>query len=108
MFSSNAATVTIQVTSVNEPPVAVADLASTARNNAVTIAVPANDRDVDGDIPSIIGVTSPAKGAATVSGNTIVYDPTKGFIGTEQFNYTISDGHGGSSAATVTVSVIKK
>ncbi|MFC1759273.1 Ig-like domain-containing protein, partial [Planctomycetota bacterium] len=37
--------------------------------------------------------------------NTITYTPADGFVGTETFNYTISDGNGGESTATVNVTV---
>jgi hypothetical protein len=35
--------------------------------------------------------------------NTLVYTATQNFIGTDGFQYTISDGRGGIASTTVTV-----
>ena len=45
----NTATVAVTVTAVNDAPVAVNDTATTAEDTPVSIAVLANDTDVDGD-----------------------------------------------------------
>jgi len=92
----------------NHPPLAAADTATTVRNRAVTIAVLANDSDVDGDALALVNVSSPAHGTAAISGASIVYTPTRNFVGTDQFNYLITDGRGANATATVTVSVLKK
>ena len=105
---SNVATVTITVVSVNDAPVAVADSAATARNTTVVIPVLANDHDVDGDTLRITSVSAPAHGTAAISGSNIVYTPTRGYSGGDQFAYTISDGHGGVASANVAVAVAKK
>lgn len=52
----------------NNPPAAKADSATTDQGKAVAIDVLSNDSDPDGDALSITGVTSPAHGAASVSG----------------------------------------
>ena len=98
-------TVTITVTAVNDPPVAVADaVASTA--GAITIAVLANDTDVDGDTLSVTTVTQGAHGTVGVSAvGVAVYNPASGFSGVDTFTYTVSDGHGGTATASVTVTV---
>ena len=36
---------------------------------------------------------------------TITYTPAMGFLGTDSFTYTISDGHGGAAGASVAVEV---
>jgi hypothetical protein len=74
----------------------------------VTIAVLANDSDVDGDALALVSVSSPAHGTAAISGTSIVYTPARNFVGKDQFNYLITDGRGGTATATVTVSVLKK
>lgn len=106
--SSNIATVNLQVANVNDAPVARPDNATVVRNDAVTISVLANDGDVDGDILMITDVSTPTHGTAAISGNGIEYTPARGYSGVDQFNYSISDGHGGNATATVSVSVLKK
>ena len=102
---SNTATVTITITPVNDPPVAVNDAATTPMNTAITLAVVNNDTDPDGDALTVISFTAPTTGTVTQSGNQLVYTPATGFFGTATFTYTISDGHGGTSTATVTITI---
>jgi Bacterial Ig domain/FG-GAP-like repeat len=92
---------------VNRPPVAVADRASLVCDGAVVISVLANDSDPDGDALKIVGVSRPANGTAkpTADGKRIRYEPRRRFRGTDQFTYTISDGHGGTASAIVKVTV---
>ena len=98
-------TVTLQTPPPNRPPVAVDDTATTAFAQPVTINVLANDSDPDHDPLLISGVSPPANGTATVAGNAVTYTPAAGFSGTDRFTYSISDGHGGTSTAAVTVTV---
>jgi hypothetical protein len=89
----------------NHFPVAQADSASTTAGVAVTINVIANDSDADGDALGVGAVTTPAHGSAVASGGTILYTPVAGYVGTDAFAYTVSDGRGGSASANVAVSV---
>src|SRR5206468_2561373 len=99
---SNVATVTISVTAVNDAPVAVDDTATTAEDTPATIAVLANDSDVDGDTLTVGLASPPAHGTASLSaGQTITYTPAPNYNGTDMFTYTVSDGHGGTATATV-------
>jgi len=36
---------------------------------------------------------------------TVTYTPVDAFVGTDHFTYEVSDGHGGSARASVTISV---
>ncbi len=100
------ASVTITITApINRPPVAVDDNAATAVSTPVLIDVLANDSDPDGDPLTIVSVTQPANGVATIANGEISYQPQRGFTGTVTFQYTISDGRGGTATATVTVVV---
>ncbi len=91
--------------STNHPPVAVDDSATTAQDTPVTIDVLGNDTDADGDTLSISGVTSPAHGTAVVSGGEVLYTPASGYSGSDIFDYTVSDGNGGTDMGTVGVTV---
>ncbi len=97
----------IEVTAVNDAPVAEADSATTTEDTPVEIAVVANDSDVDGDALSVDAVTvAPANGSAEVSGNgTVTYTPNENFNGTDKFTYQVADGEGGLDTAEVTVRV---
>jgi hypothetical protein len=97
--------VRVTLTPVNDPPVANANSATTNEDTAVAINVTANDSDVDGDSLSVQSVTPPAYGTATFTGGTITYTPAADFNGSDSFTYTVSDGHGGTATAAVSVTV---
>jgi hypothetical protein len=100
------AVVNITITPVNDAPVAANDAKMTSGNTSVVIPVLLNDIDVDNDSLSITGTSSPLHGIITVNPDkTITYTPNSGFIGTDNFTYTINDGHGETSTATVSITV---
>lgn len=103
--AEDTATVNITIVAVNDAPVAVDDAATTDQETAVTLSPLSNDSDPDGDSLSLDSVTMPAFGAASISGNDIVYTPAAGFVGTDSFGYTVSDGNGGLETAVVTIIV---
>ena len=54
---------------------------------------------------SVTALTTPAHGAAAVVGTQVFYAPAPGFLGTDSFSYTVSDGFGGTGSAQITVKV---
>jgi outer membrane protein OmpA-like peptidoglycan-associated protein len=103
----NTATVTVTVTPANpNTPIAVDDVLEAVTAIPATITPLANDRDPDGDTLSITGVGTAAHGKVTQSGNSLVYTPAAGFVGDDQFTYTLSDGNGHTATGTVVVRVI--
>jgi len=50
-------------------------------------------------------VDDPATGEVAIVGQTIIYTPPAGFVGKEEFEYTVDDGLGGTGTAIVTVNV---
>ena len=101
--------VTVTVTCVNDPPTAVNDLASTSAGVATNVNVLANDTDPDlvyGDTLHLAGVTPASHGTAVPAGNVVSYTPAAGYCGPDTFGYTVSDSHGATSDATVTMSVL--
>ena len=103
---SNTATVSLTVLPVNDAPVAVNDAATVDEDGAVSVAVLANDSDVDGDALSVTSVGAPAHGAAVLQGDgTILYTPTANYNGGDSFTYSISDGNGGADSASVALTV---
>ncbi|BAY21585.1 hypothetical protein NIES2100_13410 [Calothrix sp. NIES-2100] len=99
----------LTVTPVNDAPVAGDDSASANQNTPLTLLAAnllANDTDVDSSTLSITAVSNAVNGTVSLnnSGN-IVFTPTTGFTGNGSFNYTVSDGNGGTDVAMVTVAV---
>jgi VCBS repeat-containing protein len=101
--ASGTATVTINITPVNDPPIAVNDSTNTLEDTSVTIKVLANDYNPDGLVLTVTG-TSTTNGTAVISGTNIVFTPSTNFNGTAVFSYTVSDGTN-SATANVTVMV---
>lgn len=100
------ATYVVSAPVTNSAPTANNDSAATQESSPVVIDVLANDSDPDGDSLTLSAVAPGANGTATVNTNgTITYQPKLGFVGTDSFVYTVSDGNGGSDSATVTVTV---
>nr|WP_127170044.1 putative Ig domain-containing protein [Xanthomonas sp. BRIP62415] len=83
-------------------PVAVADVAATMSDAAVTVAVTANDT---GNIASIGIATAPTNGTAVVNGLELVYTPAAGFVGTDVVSYTVTGSGGTSAPVTLTITV---
>ena len=65
-----------------------------------------NDSDPDGDTLSVIAVGNALHGTVTMDEDGhIEFTPEADFSGQATFTYTISDGHGGTSEATVTLNI---
>ena len=92
-------------TPANKAPIAGNDSATTQAGTPVAINVLSNDSDPDGDPLSISGVSSAANGTVSNANGTLTYTPKAGFSGNDSFNYSISDGKGGSTTATVGIVV---
>ena len=99
------ATVTV---GVNGRPTAVNDTAMTPEDVSVVVDVLANDLDPDSPPAGwrVISVTNPPHGNSVINaGLTVIYTPDPNYQGTDSFGYTMNDGEGGTSAATVNVTV---
>lgn len=119
----------------NNPPVAVNDHYSGTVNKNVTGTIIANDLDIDGNILTVIsgnvdtdgngipdspftpgtpiavwGINSDGQavqaGMLTQNPNgTFTFIPVNGFTGVVTYNYTISDGQGGTDSAVVNITI---
>ena len=109
---TDTATVTVNVSPVNDGPDAVNDSFSTNEDAALNLTAAqllTNDTDLDGDTLTVTSVDSTTANGGTVSFDpatgAIVYTPAANYNGTDTFTYTVSDGNGGTDTATVTVNV---
>jgi hypothetical protein len=91
----------------NRAPQASDDDAQTDEDMQIAVDVLANDDDPDGDSLTVTQLTSPAHGTAHVTNaGTVEYQPETDFHGDDAFSYTVSDGRGGTSTATVRIVVL--
>jgi Metallo-peptidase family M12/PA14 domain/Bacterial Ig domain/Right handed beta helix region/FlgD Ig-like domain len=88
-------------------PTARDDRAVAVRNGSTTVRVLENDFDANCQSISVGGYasTTPPGGTVSLSGDALVYRPAPGFVGQDAFPYTVRDGVGAQSTATVTVDV---
>ncbi|HBH7889553.1 TPA: tandem-95 repeat protein [Vibrio parahaemolyticus] len=102
---SESTTVSVDVTPVNDAPVAKDDIATTQEDTAVTIDVLSNDTDVDGDKLSIQSATVPeAQGKVEIVDGKLVFTPAENFNGDAEITYIVTDGQL-TDEAKVTVTV---
>ncbi len=76
---------------INNPPIAVDDIASTDTSTLVLVDVQLNDNDCNGDSLTTIILSGPGNGTAQVNGTSIEYTPNSGFSGTDTLVYVICD-----------------
>jgi len=70
------------------------------------LTVLANDVDPNGDTLTVTAATDPSDGAVSISSGALLYTPDVDFHGQDGFEYTVSDGKGGSDTATVALTVL--
>jgi uncharacterized protein len=101
----------------NNQVLALDDVAATDEDTALALSVEellANDTDFDGDTLSItsVDVLSELGAVISFSNGQITYNPAGNFdalkegeTATDTFSYTVDDGNGGASTATVAVTI---
>jgi VCBS repeat-containing protein len=104
------ATISVNVTNVNDPPTGVADTVTAFKNTTATFDVLANDssapdptEDLTIDTASLV---QPTNGTVSVieNGKKISYTPLNNVVGATSFTYRVRDA-GGQLSAPVTVNV---
>ncbi|EJG0795954.1 tandem-95 repeat protein, partial [Vibrio parahaemolyticus] len=102
---SESTTVNVDVTPVNDVPVAKNDTATTQEDTAVTIDVLPNDTDIDGDTLRIDSASVPSdQGTVEIVDGKLVFTPAENFNGNAEITYTVTDGQL-TDEAKVTVTV---
>lgn len=92
---------------IDDPPVAVDDRVTARSGASVPVQVTGNDYDPDGEAIAVVAVGVPGYGQVDIgTASTVVYTPDAGFVGTDEFDYTIADGNGTTATATVRVELL--
>ncbi|WP_206483423.1 Ig-like domain-containing protein [Thalassotalea sp. G2M2-11] len=108
---SNQATVTINVTPLNDAPIANKDkIVLEETNLPVVINILGNDTDVDGsiDVSTVSIITEPEFGTLAINSVTgvVEYTPAADYNGYDEFTYQVKDDQGAiSNIATVVLSI---
>jgi len=109
LSKSNLATVTVNVTGINDAPVLLPDNPTLAPTGSTIIRPLDNDTDIDGTIdPTSIRITlQPAFGSLRIEADgTLVYTPFPDFRGQDSLQYTVADNLGLRSAPqTITIDI---
>ena len=99
----------VEVTVVNTPPTAPTIRVTTRPGKDVDIKARDYATDPDGDTIDLVSVGVATRGKASIPQNSkqqIRYTPSSGFIGTDRFEYVVSDGQGGTAKGIVEVTVV--
>jgi S-formylglutathione hydrolase FrmB len=93
---------------LNSDPISVNDDVDGVVDTQLIVLVLDNDSDVNHDELRLTGVTNPSFGVARLEyGGSVSYIPDTGFVGTDTFEYTVTDGRDGYATASVIVNVLK-
>jgi VCBS repeat-containing protein len=108
--ASEPVTVTLNVTPVNDPPVAEDDSYDLGQGGSLVVparaGVLANDTDIDGGPLTVTVASGPAHGELSLNADgSFTYTPDPNYDGIDSFTYTVSDGLGGTDTATVTMNI---
>lgn len=102
--SSNAGTVSITITALQDAPVAQNQSVIVGYDSAANITLGATDSD--GDPLTVSIVAPPAHGSlGNLAGNQVTYTPAAGYSGPDSFTFRASDGGRDSNLATVSLTV---
>ncbi|WP_395018683.1 cadherin-like domain-containing protein [Dongia sp.] len=95
---------------INATPITTDDAYSTDEDVKLVVAagtgVLSNDSDPDGDPLTVTAFTQGAHGSVVVNADgSFTYTPDKDYNGPDSFTYDASDGKGGTTTATVSITV---
>lgn len=97
--------VTVEVTPLDDPPLAYEQSVSTDEDVAVEMRLPSLDKDSDPAVLSFAIATQPAHGTVTITANNATYTPEPDFNGEDTFTFAVSDESSTSAPAKVTITV---
>ena len=96
-------TITVNLTNVNEPPVANAQSVTTAEDTPLAIVLTGSDPDTQA-LNFAIG-TGPGNGVLNGTAPNLTYTPSANVSGSDSFTFTVSDGTNTSAPATVGITI---
>ena len=97
-------TITINVTPVNDVPLAVSQNVTTAEDVSKAITLVATDPDI-GNVLTYTIVSPPANGTLSGTGANVTYTPAANYNGSDSFTFKANDGSSDSNIATVSVTI---
>ncbi|MGB2714674.1 MAG: Ig-like domain-containing protein [Vicinamibacterales bacterium] len=100
---SNLATVSIDVTPVNDAPVAGSQTIAAMEDLAVAVTLSASD--VEADSLSFAIASAPTHGTLTGTAPNLTYTPAPNYFGSDSFTFRASDGSLTSNIGTVSINV---
>ena len=102
---TDTATVTVTVTNVNDAPVANNGSLTTAEDTPATGTLTSSD--IDGPGATYAVVTGPTKGTIVLDPSTgnYSYTPALNQNGADSFTFSVDDGAGGTSTATISITI---
>lgn len=100
---SNPATVSLNITAVNDPPVATAKSVTVTEDTPIGITLAGSD--IEGGSLSFTVLTQPTKGTLSGSAPNLVYTPALDATGADSFTFRVNDGSANSAAATVSLNI---
>lgn len=106
----NVGTADLNIAAVNDAPRLQGESTTTDEDQILHISkasLLANDHDVDNpdSALAITGVSNASHGTVSMVGTEIVFTPDLNYNGAASFSYTVSDGVGGTSIATVSLTI---
>ena len=106
--TADTASVNVTILQVNDPPEAFDhDFTIDEDSGVNTFDVLTSATDIENDDILITDITQPEHGTTEITddGKNLTYEPDLNFYGDDSFNYTISDGNGGTDTQSVKVEV---
>ena len=102
---TDVAEIVVDVTPVNDDPVANDDIAETPVDTPVIVDLLGNDSDLDDDPLTLVNPTSPNGTVVDNGDGTVTFTPNPGYEGPAEITYTVEDGKGGQDTGTAVVNV---
>ncbi|MDP6999736.1 MAG: Ig-like domain-containing protein, partial [Candidatus Poribacteria bacterium] len=104
-IDSEAATVSITVTAINQAPLAQGQELTVEVDQALSIVLTATDADSEAESLTYQIASQPQHGTLSGTAPDLTYTPEEGYSGVDSFTFTVNDGEIDSEPATVSITV---
>ncbi|MGE5199115.1 MAG: VCBS domain-containing protein [Rhodospirillaceae bacterium] len=102
-------TVVVTILGTNDAPVTKDGEFETDKGEAISGQLFASDVDTGDILTFSLGPKAPANGTVTIAADgSFTYTPAAGFQGLDTFDFSVSDGQGGTSTSRATVAVVSE